>query len=371
MPNVAIVYDRVNKYGGAERVLEALHQAFPDAPLYTSVYNPATAPWTSSWKVYTTFLQRILFARTHHELFAWLMPLAFESLDFSAFDLVISVTSEAAKGIVTKPETTHICYMLTPTRYLWSKATEYEQNFLGKSGAFLLLPFYRLAMRYLRWWDQIAAQRPDKIIPISHVVKQRIRTYYGRDAEKPLYPPVEFGLFSKTTFSKDTVLEEPSYLVVSRLVGYKRIDLAIDACIQLKRHLYIVGTGSEEQSLKALAGHSPYIHFMGQLTDTDLVGYYQHCTALLFPGEEDFGITALEAMSAGRPAVVYAKSGNAEVVEQGKNGVIFEHQTVDEVVSALQRVEAVQWDGSSIQASVKQYDVEEFVRSWRSYGKSS
>lgn len=368
-PKIALVYDRVNKFGGAERVLEALHQAFPDAPLYTSVYDPQGAPWANGWDVRTTFLQNIPFFRTHHEAIAWLMPLAFESLNFDEFDVVISVTSEAAKGIMTKPHTKHIAYLLTPTRYLWNTYEEYYAQFRDGAFTFVLAPLYRLIMRYLRMWDVIAAHRPDEIIPISNVVDQRAIKYYHSVTLPVIYPPVETARFAKNV--AQSPMSKSYYLVVSRLVAYKRIDLAIQACIKLHRHLVIVGTGSEDESLHSLANGSPYIHFVGQIADDELAGYYQHCTALLFPGEEDFGISAVEALAAGRPSVVYEKSGNAEVIEEGKTGAVMHAQSINELVSAISRVEAVQYKPALLQQVAQRYNVDQFIRQWRKHVQST
>ncbi|MCX6706351.1 MAG: glycosyltransferase family 4 protein, partial [Candidatus Woesebacteria bacterium] len=207
---IALVYDRVNKWGGAERVLLTLHEMFPDAPLYTSVYDEASTSWAKVFpKIYTSFLQRIPFAKSNHELFGWLMPLAFETFNFDMYDLVISITSEAAKGIITKPKTKHICYCLTPTRYLWS---HYDLYFKNKLFRFISKPF----INYLRNWDKVAAQRPDQIIAISTEVKNRIKKYYNRDAEV-IFPPV--SLHHKKYLSKNHAY----YLIVSRLVPYKRV----------------------------------------------------------------------------------------------------------------------------------------------------
>ena len=186
---VALVYDRVNKWGGAERVLLALHKLFPDAPLYTSVYNPKTAPWAEVFDVRTSFLQQFPYAQSNHELYAPLMPLAFESFLFDQYELVISLTSEAAKGILTKPKTMHLCYCLTPTRYLWSAHKEY---FKDKKSRVLARPF----ISYLRTWDVVASQRPDVYIAISKEIQGRINKYYGRESTV-VYPPVELVQSSK------------------------------------------------------------------------------------------------------------------------------------------------------------------------------
>ncbi|HZZ98413.1 MAG TPA: glycosyltransferase [Candidatus Saccharimonadia bacterium] len=368
-PKIAIVYDRVNKFGGAERVLESLHQAFPNAPLYTSVFNAETAPWAKGWDVRTTFLQRFSFARKHHEWLGWLMPLAFESLNFDAFDLVISVTSEAAKGIVTKPHTKHLSYVLTPTRYLWSKSDEYKHAFLKNWWSILFYPGYLLSTRYLRWWDVVAAQRPDRIIPISYVVQGRCLEYYHRTTDEPIYPPIQYEALSKPSTVRP--IEQPYFLVVSRLVPYKRVELAVQACLKRGSHLVIVGTGTELGYLRRVANNSPLIHFHASVSDADLAGYYQHCMALLFPGEEDFGLTALEVMAAGRPAIVYEKSGNAELIEDGKTGIVLHSQTLQEMISSLDRVQAVQWEGSALQSRAKALDAAQFIRRWRAYGTAA
>ena len=185
---VALVYDRVNKWGGAERVLLAFHKLFPEATLYTSVYNPKNAPWAKAFAIKTSFLQSFPYASSSHEFYPFLMPLAFENFSFDEYDLVISVTSEAAKGIMTKPKTMHICYCLTPTRYLWSGYSDYFDN-----------SFFRFATKpvisYLRSWDMVASQRPDMYIAISKEVKERIKKYYGRESEV-IYPPVDIAFSS-------------------------------------------------------------------------------------------------------------------------------------------------------------------------------
>ncbi|HKY73864.1 MAG TPA: glycosyltransferase, partial [Patescibacteria group bacterium] len=292
MPRIALVYDRVNKYGGAERVLQFLHTLFPDAPLYTAIYDPKGAPWADGWNVIPSFLQRIPFLRRHHELLGMFMPIVFESFDFSMFDIVISVTSEAAKGIITKPETKHICYLLTPTRYLWVKPKEYERDYYG-GWKMVLLPFHRLFLAYLQWWDRVAAFRPDSIVPISEVVRKRCEVIYKRKTEPVIYPPIDLALFSMKVGV--TPPFNSFYLCVTRLVPYKRVDLAIRACKKTGKNLVIIGVGSDEDRLRDIAGKAVNIFFAGHLTDEELVGYYQQCTGLLFPGEEDFGLTAIEA----------------------------------------------------------------------------
>ena len=240
---VALVYDRVNKWGGAERVLLALHQIWPKAPLFTSVYNPKTASWAKDFEVVPSFLQRFPTAKRHHEIYSWLMPLAFESFNFDKFDIVISVTSEFAKGVITKPDTLHICYCLTPVRYLWSGYWDYP-----------IKGWMRPLISYLRFWDQIAAQRPDIYIAISKTVKKRIKKYYNRGS-KVIYPGIDIRKSKIPAFTKVSAgkQNEKFFLIVSRLVSYKHIDLAVQAFNQLGWPLKIIGIGSEIRRLKKMA----------------------------------------------------------------------------------------------------------------------
>ncbi|MBI2430670.1 MAG: glycosyltransferase [Candidatus Levybacteria bacterium] len=321
---VALVYDRVNKWGGAERVLLSLHEIFPQAPLYTSVYNPMKTPWANVFVLKTSFLQKFPYASSVHELLPVFMPLAFESFSFDQYDLVISVTSEAAKGIITKPGTLHICYCLTPTRYLWSGYEEYFKNPVNRF-------FTQPAVSYLRKWDYIAAQRPDAYIAISKEVQKRIKKYYGRESEV-VYPPVDLPSV-KYQVSSIKGKEAGFFLVVSRLVPYKRIDIAIKACNRLQLPLKIIGTGSEEGRLKSIAGQT--IEFLGNLTDSELVGYYKACRALIFPGLEDFGVVVAEAQKFGRPVIAFYGGGAREIVKEQKTGLFFYPQTTEALVSTL------------------------------------
>ena len=318
---MAIVYDRVNKWGGAERVLLKLHEMFPDAPLYTSVYDEAKAPWAKVFpKIYTSFLQKVPFAKQNHEFFALLMPLAFEFFNFDKYDLVISITSEAAKGIITKPCTTHICYCLTPTRYLWS---HYDLYFKNKLLRFISKPI----VNYLRVWDKIAAQRPDEMIAISSEVKNRIMKYYGRSSEA-IFPPVK-----NLNRNKRFLSNRDYYLVVSRLVPYKRVDLAVKAFNRLKLPLIIVGSGSEYFKLKSIAKKN--IKFAGEVSEEELIKYYKGAKALIMPQEEDFGIAAVEAQFFGVPVIAYKKGGALDTVAEGRTGIFFLKQEVDSLASVV------------------------------------
>lgn len=340
---IALVYDRLNKWGGAERVLLALHEIWPKAPLFTAVYNPKTAPWAADFDVRTSFLQRFPWAKTHHEFYPWLTPLVFESFNFDEFDIVISVTSADAKGIITKPKTLHICYCLTPTRYLWSG---YRDYFPSKISRCLTLP----VVSYLRAWDKIASTRPDKYIAISENVKKRIKKYYGRDSTV-IYPPLDTEKFSSKHPKPYTLNPTPYFLVVSRLVRYKRIDIAVEAFNKLGLPLKIVGSGREENNLKKMAQKN--IEFLGNLTDRELIGYYQGCQALVFPTDEDFGLIPLEAQACGRPVIALGSGGALETVvdpaksrgahalrdagQEGATGEFFYPQTAEALRDTIQR----------------------------------
>ncbi len=343
---VAIVYDRVNKWGGAERVLLALHEIFPDAPLYTSVYDEKNASWAKVFpKVITSFLQKFPFAKSNHEFLAPLMPWVFESFDFSHFDLVISVTSEAAKGIRTKPGTYHICYCLTPTRYLWS---HYDQYFKGTTFKGVVGPI----VSYLRKWDKKAAKRPDKIIAISSEVQKRIKKYYKRDSVV-IFPPV-----NTTLIRINVVKPRKYYLIVSRLVKYKKVDLAIEAFNKLGTSLVIVGTGREEKRLKRIAKKN--IKFTGKITEKELAKYYLGARALVMPQEEDFGIVAVEAQSMGIPVIAYKKGGAIDTVISGKTGIFFKEQKPESLINSVKRFEKIKFVVDNLYTNARKFSKDAF-----------
>lgn len=350
---VAIIYDRVNKIGGAERVLESLFKIFPKAALYTSVYDKKKATWVKNKKVVPSFLQKIPFIQTRHELIPYLMPLAFESFDFTNFDLVISVTSEAAKGIIVPPKTRHVCLCLTPTRYLWSGYGQYFKNvFLRTIGAPVIW--------YLRKWDEVAAVRPDVLIAISENVKKRITKYYKRNSVV-IYPPSDL-LYSKKIKSIK-IPEKDFFLVVSRLTSYKKVDLAIKAANKLNLNLIVIGEGSEWERLDAIAG--PTIIFKGKVADEELIAYYRHCKAFIFPGEEDFGITMVEAQLAGKPVIAYKSGGAAEIIRNGKTGRLFDKQTVSSLASVLKNFKASRYNSDSCISNGKRFSEKRFIKDFK------
>ncbi len=350
MRKVAIVYDRVNKWGGAERVLLALHEIFPDAPLFTSVYDEKKAPWAKVFKsVKTSFLQNIPFAKSWHEGFGWVMPFVFESFNFDEYDLVISVTSEAAKGIKTGPKTFHISYILTPTRYLWSHYDLYFKNSILK---YISGP----VVNYLRAWERMAAKRPDVMVAISTEVKNRIKKYYRRNSEI-IFPPVSKSNTLNPKFKINP--KGKHYLLVSRLdFGYKKVDLVIETFNRLRLPLVIVGTGREEVKLKCLAKSN--IKFAGRVSEEKLKKYYQNAKALIMPQEEDFGIVAVEAQMYGVPVIAYKKGGVIDTVIPGKTGIFFEEQKPESLADAIKRFEKMKFRKNDIIKNAKKFSVGRF-----------
>lgn len=344
---LAFVYDRINKIGGAERVLTALHEIWPEAPFFTAVYNPNTTPYAKNWDVRSSFLQHLPFAKTHHEWFVWATPFAFESFNFNEFDVVISVTSAEAKGIITKPETLHVCYCLTPTRYLWSHAHEYG---------------HQLLLSKLRAWDYIAAQRPDQYLAISKTVQSRIKKYYHRDSEI-IYPGINTDFFKPLSANHYSLATSHYFLVVSRLVPYKHIDIAIQACNALQLSLKIIGTGSHLPHLKKLAG--PTIEFLGQLTDQQVLGYYQECAAVIFPGEEDLGLTLLEAQSCGKPVIAYKGGGASEIIQSGTTGLFFDTLSPSALSKALKLYEHKSFDSSTIRQHALAWNIGKYKQQFK------
>ncbi len=344
-PKVALVYDRVNTpYGGAEHVLVALHQLYPEAPLFTSVYDSNRAKWAAPFTVISSFLQRVPLFRRFHRPLVFLMPLAFETLRLQAFDIVISISSAEAKGVLTSPDQLHICYLLTPTRYLWSHQSEYEQDLLT---GWIRKPVFK----YLKWWDQVAAFRPDVIVPISKLVQERTEQFYHRQTLPVIYPPV--SLPEKSQKTPELNLESPYFLIVSRLVSYKRIDIAIKACLRLHKRLVIIGEGPDKGRLQEMSlNQTDVITFLSAVQPDQITAYYQHCQAFLAPAEEDFGIATIEALQAGKPAIVYFKSGAAELIKNKKTGIYLMEQTVDSLELAISELADIEWNEKEIQMSV-------------------
>lgn len=354
---LALVHEYLNQYGGAERVLQVLCARYGDAPVYTMLYDAdATGGVFSDVTVRTSFLQRLPGSLKWHHAYTALMPMAIEQFDLSAFDTVLSISASFAKGIVTKPRTRHISYCLTPPRFLWDDSQRFVQRFGVPR---LLRHASPLLLSYLRVWDRQAAERVDTFIAISKCVRDRIAKYYGRESSV-VYPPVNVSLFH---VAPETELGD-YFLMVGRLVAYKRFDLAIQVANELGIPLKIIGTGVEESRLKKCAG--PTVSFLGQVDDGTLAHLYARARAVIFPQEEDFGIVPLESMASGRPVVAYAGGGVLETVLDGTTGVFFREQTADSLRDALERFDRKTWEPVACRKQAMVFDVPRFVHDMES-----
>lgn len=320
----ALVHDWLNQIGGAENVLEALVALFPGAPVFTSIYAPDLMPESyRSWDIHTTYMQALPGVARHHQSYLPLYPLAFEQFDLGDFELVVSNKSAFCHGVITPPETLHICYCLTPTRFLWMYDSYRQREGIGKLGNTLLRP----ALAWLRLWDRLAADRVDHFIAISRTVQARIRTYYRRESTI-IHPPVDVERFTPSGHRPGDY-----YLAGGRLIPYKRVDLAIEAFNQLGLPLIVFGDGRDRAALEAKAASN--ITFVGRVSWDVLVGLFQQAKAFIFPGLEDFGIAPLEAQAAGRPVLAFAGGGALDTIIPGKTGILFYPQTVPALVDAV------------------------------------
>lgn len=324
---VALVHDWLVGRGGGERVLYDIHTLFPDAPIYTLVYDQDKAPeWCKECDIRTTYIQKWPGAKSHHKLLLSFMPKAWEALDLTEYDLVISCCASCCKGVITRPDALHVCYSFSPTRYVWDLYYDYLENTNAIKRFFMKRMIHKV-----RLWDFQAAQRVDHFAADSNFVGSRIKKYYRRDFTT-IYPGTRINEYPITEMPDDY------YLVVARFVRYKRVDLAIEACNQLKKKLVVIGSGGEEEErLKKLAGDT--VEFPGRVSDEEMERYYSRAKAFLFPGIEDYGITPVEAMSAGVPVLAFGKGGALETVQDGKTGLYFHDQTVSGLVHCIEEFE--------------------------------
>ena len=345
---MALVHDYLNQMGGAEQVVEVFHELFPTAPLFVSVYDREAMPDSfRSMDVRTSFMQRISPKRSISYKLLPLFPLAFERFDLRGYDLVLSSTTTFAKGVLTRPGTCHICYCNTPFRYLWMYQ-EYLEN--ERVSPPMEAALSALAVP-LRLWDYTAAQRVDYFLAGSANAARRIRKFYRREAEV-LHSPVDAAGMPLGAGPGDY------YLVAGRHQPYKRLDLAIAACNRLQRRLIVTGTGPETARLKAMAG--PTVEFVGHVDRPTLRAIFAGCRALLWPGEEDYGIAPVEAQAAGRPVVALARGGALETVRDGVTGVFFQEQTVEALTAAMARAESTAFDAARVRQHALQFDTAAF-----------
>jgi glycosyltransferase involved in cell wall biosynthesis len=353
---MAIVCDWLVGIGGAERIIYELHKLFPDAPIYTSQYNPEKISWFNEAEVHTGWLNKLPSALKKFlpVLRAWY----FSHLDLSDYDIVISVSSAEAKSIKTGESTIHIAYINSPTHYYWIRYDEYLShpgfpkglNWLGYLGL-------RVLVKPMRMWDFRAAQKPDYLIGNSTHIQAMIKKYYKRESTV-VFPPVDVDRFKLPA-------EPPlrhGFVAAGRQTPYKRIDLAVAACTKLNVPLVVIGTGPEHRKLERMAGRS--VIFLSNVTDEEMVNHFQTATALLFPTNiEDFGVTGVEAMAAGTPVIAYNEGGPLDYVVPGKTGLFFDKQDVKSLIKTIEGFEPSQYDSQKITESVKRFSVKEFRQS--------
>lgn len=338
------------KMGGAERVVKKLSDMYPKAPLYTLLQNKKAKEWFGSRRIHSSKLQRAYqWLRSPKLLLPW-MSQAVEELNFGKYDVVISSSSGFAHGIKTGPKTKHICYCHSPMRYAWDYTHEY-----AKDKSPLTQWLIAKLLHPIRQWDYQVAHRPDVVVANSEHVKKRVEKYWRRKAQV-IYPPVNVKRF------KVTPHHENYFLIVSALTPFKRIDLAIQAFNKIKRKLVIIGDGSQIRDLQSIAG--PTIEFLGRKSDAEVKTYMEHCRAFIFPGEEDFGITPVEAMAAGKPVLAYGVGGVTESVQAGVTGEFFEEQTVDSLLRGLTRLleNESKYDPKKIRKRAEQFDESVFEK---------
>lgn len=352
---VAIVHDWLVTFGGAEVFVEYLLRLFPDATIFTSVYDrKKMGSHFAKNKICTSSLQHLPFATRLYTKLLTFMPKAFESFDLSGFDLVISSSSCAAKGVITSPLTAHLAFIHSPMRYAWDLFFDYK-----KRSGFLTRFFMERWMGKVRQWDFVSAQRPDVLIANSRYIARRIKKFWARDA-RVIYLSVDTSRFNSATPFK---CETPYYVAFSRLVSYKRIDLAVSACKALGRKLFVVGSGPELKNLRKAAKGSDTT-FCGRVSDDRLGSLLKGARALLFCAEEDYGFVPLEAQACGAPVIAFGKGGATETVVDGKTGLYFSEQKTQSLVDAIKKFEATEdtFEREAIIAHAKSFTFETFAR---------
>jgi glycosyltransferase involved in cell wall biosynthesis len=348
MPKIAIVHDYFTQRGGAERVAEQLYAMLPGADIYSTVALPKMIPAAvPAEKIRTSWMQSLPKMEKYHRYYFAMYPLGVKALDLTEYDVVITSSSGYAKGVRTRPDAFHICYCHTPMRWVWRYSDYAERESFGK-GARAVLP---VVLKALRAWDRNAARQPDQFIANSTIVAERIASIYDRHAVV-IPPPIDVNRFHISSHQEDY------FLVLSRLVAYKRIDLAIAACNSLQRNLTIIGDGPDRKRLEEMAG--PTVQFLGRLPDEMIQEYVGGCQALLFPGEEDFGMVPLEVASAGRPTIAFRGGGATETIIDKVTGLFFDKPEVGSLLAALEEFPRYTWSPSLLRNHAAQFDIEVF-----------
>jgi len=347
---IAIVHDYLNQFGGAERVVSALHEIWPEAPIYTSIYDQERMPEIfRRMDIRTSFMQRLPFVFRLFKLYLLLYPLAFESFDLSEYDVIISSSSAWAKGIKKRKNQIHVCYCHSPMRFVW----RYEDYVKRESIPPFLKEMLPFMLEPVKKWDLQTAGPVDFFIANSGTIAQRIKRTYGRESVI-INPPVEAGFF------RPLPLDHDYFLVVSRLNAYKRIDIVVEAFTGLDFPLKIIGDGPDRGNLQEKAG--PNVEFLGRLSDQDLSKHLAQCRSLIFPGEEDFGIVPLEAMACGRPVIAYKAGGAKETVVEGKTGLFFEEQTPEALSEVVQGFQFTSFSKEEIRQHARRFDKDNFKK---------
>jgi len=360
---VAIVHDWLTGMRGGERVLSAILELYPDSDLFTLIHNPGSvSELIENRTIFTSFIDRLPFKKKGYRKYLPLFPTAIELFDFKGYDLVISTSHCVAKGIRTPPNTLHISYVHSPMRYVWDM---YEDYFSSDKLGFFGRKLIPLFANYLRIWDVTSSNRVDSFIANSRHVARRIKKYYNREAEI-IHPPVDTDIFKLSNSSDEY------FLIISALVPYKRIDLAIETFNQTDLKLVVIGEGPELKNLQKMANNN--IEFLNWLPHDQLITYYANCKALIFPGEEDFGIVPVEAQSYGKPVVAFARGGALETVigfDDGNQlpatGVFFDQQDVQSLQTAVEKCIDIAWDAEFIHAHAQKFSKLNFKSSFKNF----
>jgi len=366
-PKIALVHDFLHQSGGAEQVLRQIHTLYPDAPVYTLVYDRKRVPPDfNDWDIRPVgWSQRLPNMHRWYKYYMALYPTMIEQMDLREFDLVISSSYLVAKGILTRSDTAHLCYCHTPMRQAWELYFDYKHGYTQRGFRLkreLFKFFYPIVFNYVRMWDRLAADRVDYFSCNSVTTRRRIRKYYRRDSQV-IYPPVNVDDFEVVSESE----VGDYYLCLSRLVPYKRIDLAVEAFSRIDLPLVVAGDGPQLKYLKKVAG--PGIEFLGNIDNQKKKYLLSRCRALVFPGREDFGIVPVEALASGRPVIAYGAGGATESIEDGVTGVLFDKQEPDSLIDSVQRLNEIDFIPDVAVRSALRFDNSRFRDEFASWVK--
>lgn len=351
---VAFVKDFLYSMRGGEKVLDAFCELYPDADIFSLFYvKGSLTPIIESHKIYTSFIQRLPFVKKLYRHYLPFYPIAVEQFDLREYDLVISQSQAVAKGAIVRPDALHICYCLSPMRYIWDAYHDYfPQNKMGLIKKLFIPPI----ANYLRVWDVTSSIRVDKFIAISTVVAKRIKRWYGRESEI-VYPPCDTEFYTPTYQPR-----EDFYLIVSALVPYKRIDLTIEAFKLTGKRLVVIGTGQDEEKLHKIVKGARNIEFLGWQSSEVIRDFYRRCRGFIFTGEEDFGIVLVEAQASGTPVIAFARGGATDILIDRETGLFFYEQKVKDIIEGVEKFESIKFDERRIRVNAERFSKEMFKR---------